>query len=288
VQSYSAYGLTIASPFALPELPPAPSSSVPDVTIREGDVVAPPLLRARGHGVVWEQQATLLFARGVGTFRVTHGCDVMVCAAPDANAVAVRLFLAGPVLAMVLHQRGELVLHGSVVALHGSGVGFLGHSGSGKSTLAAALHVAGHPLQSDDVCVPVPAQGGEYQVAAGYPALKLWGSAVHALPHVGAGTAFSQDRGLYPVAGGTAAVPLRGLYVLDYGADLERERVRGAPAVAELLRHSYWVAELGPAARARLLEQCATLAREVPLFRLQRPRGFDHLEDTVCYVASVA
>ena len=108
---------------------------------------------------------------GVGRFRVRQGRDVLIHPAGDADEQVLRLFLLGPVLAVLLHQRGRLVLHASGVALDGCAVAFLGGSGWGKSTLAGLLHRRGHRFLTDDV-LPVDVERGR-TVAPGIPELKV-------------------------------------------------------------------------------------------------------------------
>ena len=92
-----------------------------------------------------------------------------------------RLYLLGPALALLLHQRGFLVLHASAVSLDGGVVAFLGHSGHGKSTTAATLHARGAAIVADDVvAVDLGAPGGPAALP-GFPLLKLWPDAVTAL-----------------------------------------------------------------------------------------------------------
>src|SRR5439155_11302653 len=97
------------------------------------------------------------------------------------HEVTLRLLLFGPVLAVLLHQRGRLVLHGSAVVLCGAAVGVLGASGWGKSTLAGLLHRRGHRFITDDV-VAVDVEHGR-TVAPGIPELRLWPDTAAALGH---------------------------------------------------------------------------------------------------------
>ena len=69
------------------------------------------------------------------------GQEVIVEPSPDADERAVRLCLLGPIVALIPHQRGRLILHASAVAVGGDAIAFLGGQGWGKSTIAAALHV---------------------------------------------------------------------------------------------------------------------------------------------------
>src|SRR3989454_2089338 len=52
-------------------------------------------------------------------FRSREGREIVVEPAPGVDAGTLRLFLLGPVRAVLLHQRGFLVLHASAVVLDG-------------------------------------------------------------------------------------------------------------------------------------------------------------------------
>src|SRR5262245_40200779 len=137
--SYSAYGLGIQSEISLPELPPARGNS--DVWIRFGTAKWPGLTQAgKPYSFFLDGTDIYLSWHDAGVFLVRGGQEIIVDPLPGVNEAVIRLFLTGA-LAMILHQRGVLVIHASVVAISGqSAVAFLGERGWGKSTMAAALH----------------------------------------------------------------------------------------------------------------------------------------------------
>jgi hypothetical protein len=114
---------------------------------------------------------------GIGTFLVRDGREILVDPDPDAGDALLQLALLGPVLAALLQQRGDLVLHASAVEIDGAAVGFLGGRGAGKSTMAAALLRRGYPLLTDDI-LAVSLEDGSPRVLPGFPQLKLWPDAV--------------------------------------------------------------------------------------------------------------
>ena len=79
---------------------------------------------------------------GAATFLIRGGREIVIDAAPGVEQRLIRLFLLGPALALLLHQRRFLVLHASAVMIDGAAVAFVAEKGMGKSTLAAALHLA--------------------------------------------------------------------------------------------------------------------------------------------------
>ena len=115
----------------------------------------------------------------VGAFTIRGAESVHVRPAPCVPPEVLRLYLTGPVAAVLLHYKGFLVLHGSAVALQGAATAFLAASGWGKSTLAAALHRRGHLLIADDVAAID--MDGSPTVLPSSAHLKLWPDALASL-----------------------------------------------------------------------------------------------------------
>lgn len=245
---YRAYGLNIESDIALPELSQSNRSEngseahtlVSDashdvksdanrVIVRRDD-----LARREPDGTFRTENAGESFVSHacVGGFLVRDGREILYAADESGDEGALRLFLLGTALAVLLHQRGNLVLHASAVAVDGGAVAFLGASGQGKSTTAGALHALGHELVADDlvpVDLSVATTASETtplaapQVFPGFPQIKLW-------PEAAAALNASQLHELHPQTTKRAnrvegfrnqPLPLRRIFVLD--ADVETE-----------------------------------------------------------------
>ena len=219
--------------------------------------------------------------RGVGSFLVREGRLVTVDPAPGADQDTLRCYVGGPVLAVLLHQRGRLVLHASGVALDGCAVAFLGGSGWGKSTLAGLLHRRGHRFLTDDV-LAVDVEHGR-AVAPGLPELKLWPDTATALGHDPDAMPRlhprEQKRARRLKRGfGHRPVPLDRLYVLAEGEGPAIEPLSPREALVELLRHSYGARTLQAIRTAEHFRQCARVAAEMPVARLRFPRSFALLD----------
>lgn len=280
--SYVAYGLGIRSVLPLPEL----------VTGRGGADVAVRLKSGKGLGMVTPTSdpcvgatpdAAELFWPGVAAVLVREGREITIDPATGLEERTLRLFVLGPAMAVLLHQRGRLVLHGSAVAVAGRAVVFLGGPGWGKSTLAAALYARGHGILADDVTA-VEADAGSPLVFPGFPQLRLWPEAAAALgdspetfPRVHpmlekrtrpAGRAFPEE-----------PLPLERIYVLDKGPAHAIEPLRPQEALVELVRHSYCTRLLQAQGARRHFLQCASLANRVPVCRLTGERSLSVLPD---------
>ena len=110
------------------------------------------------------------------------GRELILDTAPGTDGADIEAFLLGAVAGVLLHQRSELALHASCVAIDGKAVAISGPSGRGKSTLAAALAAEGHQLLTDDVCRILFAEGRAWSVP-GSSRLRLWPDAAAALHH---------------------------------------------------------------------------------------------------------
>jgi hypothetical protein len=279
--SYVAYGLGIHSVLSLPGLVAAEAAC--DVTIRWGNADSPPPERSAEawYAHVTPQQATV-FVRDVGYFLIQGGREITIIPAPGMEERLIRLYLVGNVMAILLYQRGMLVLHASAVAVDGGAVAFLGDSGWGKSSAAAALHARGHAVVTDDV-TPVDVGAAPASVFPGFPQLKLspevagvLGYDVESLHML---HPLEEKRGCRVTDGFSGQpLPLRCIYLLGAADASVIEPLRPPAAVIDLVCHSYPTRWRQPAGAAHFL-QCTQLAKEVPIYRLKRPPSLATLPD---------
>ena len=117
---------------------------------------------------------------GLGRVRVRSGTEILVePAGRSDDADMLRLLVLGFALPALLHQRGLLVLHASVVAINGGSVAFMGRSGAGKSDASReSFFNGGDTIISDDIAVIDLAAGMPLRVQPGAPRLKLWPASV--------------------------------------------------------------------------------------------------------------
>lgn len=284
MHSYLAYGLGICSMLPLPEL--LPGTARGEVVIRLGAVEGLPAeIQSQARHAWASTDAAYLFWQEVGAIRVRQGCEIVVQPAQEVEDQLLRQFILGPALALLLFQRGLLVLHASAIAVDGSAVAFLGDSGQGKSTTAAAFHASGYPVVADDL-VPVEVRSGRPLVFPGFPQLKLWpeaaaavGISPEALPRLSAG----EEKRSRCLAGAfwVDPLPLRAIYLLAEGEPLQIEPLRAGEALIDLIRHSYGIRLIHAIAASSHLKQCAGIAGEVPIRRLIRPCSLPQLTDLV-------
>ncbi|MBO9711655.1 hypothetical protein [Sphingomonas sp.] len=173
----------MASEIVLPGLIPGEMVGVaPAVAITCGSVPAS-LADASATGPTWQIAGDrfLLHIPGVARFLLVDGREIKVELEDDTPAEQVAIFLVGTVFGILLHQRGQIVLHASAIRVGGKAVLFCGPSGAGKSTIAAALGQLGYPLVSDDLCAVIADAKDGPLVQPDGRQLKLWSQAIDQL-----------------------------------------------------------------------------------------------------------
>lgn len=288
--SYRAYGLGIRAAIPLPEL--VEGEAEVEVSIHFGRVKHPQVLEAAEAGSTFfspNPEEDYLFWRGVGSFLVREGNEIVVDPSPGLDERVLRLLLLGPVLAVLLRQRGHLLLHASAVAVAGEAILFLGSSGRGKSTTAAALRARGHGLVTDDVAV-IRAEETRPMVYPGFPQLKLWPEALVSLgddpeklprwnPHL--------EKRARSAANEFSPTPLavKKIYVLDEGIAPGILPLSPQKAFMELVRHTYGSdyglqTTMGVGSASHFF-RCKSLIDKVAILSLRRQKSLSQLPNLV-------
>ena len=290
---YNSFGLVIGSELECPELLPirADMGDAVDLAITLGAL--PPMLENVHHVTPHIQvgdRAFQLFIEGVARFRGINGTTIIVDALPEAEPEDVRLFLFGSVLGALFHQRGQLPLHASAVAIDGKAVAFCGNSGAGKSTLSAALQRMGYPLICDDIAVIGLDDSGVPLVYPGIPRVKLWKDALEhfEVDHSTLTRAYSRADKFHLESWDAfhhQPLPLATICLLEKlpaDSSVAIERIAAADSMGILLDHTYrnyFLRQLGnPHAH---FQQCVQIARAIPLFRYRRPWNLAGLQFSV-------
>ena len=280
--SFRAYGLTFESEIFLSGLISGKGDA--DVVVRFGSVE-----RWDGRPVDaenWIQvqpPETRLALEGIGRFSIRDGAEVIVDPAPDVDPEILQQALLGPILCLVVQQRGWYPLHASAVMARDAVVAFAGASGRGKSSLAAALNARGYPLVADDVTV-IDTAVAPPNVRPGITALKLWpdalahlGKSADSLPTLDGTT---EKRRLDPHEGDLGA-RLECIYLLDEGAEPSITPVPAEEAVLHLIDLCHYRVLLRTiAGTTSLMPHAAKIAREVPVFRFVRTEPLSELFET--------
>jgi hypothetical protein len=176
---YFAYGLTIVTDLAFPELRAAPPGAC-DVRVRLATAADRPFV---GGTWVFKTQRMacartpagyLIRFQDLADFALsTNGRDI-VCGQTleSGDEVMLRHLVLDQILPLTFKLRGIEALHATAILTSSGVCAFLGPTGSGKSTVAAGFLKAGYPVMSDD-CLPVFFRGDEPCAIPAYPGLRL-------------------------------------------------------------------------------------------------------------------
>ena len=144
---YSAFGLRLRSDLPLPELSVvAGRDAPPDVEVRVVDAPVADTVRSEAGLADVAEDIAMLWWPGVGRFVVSDGSDICVASAPGVDPAVLRLYLLGPVLNALLHQRGWIVLRVGAARIGDRVVAFVPGPGAD-----AVLVESGHTIIARDV-----------------------------------------------------------------------------------------------------------------------------------------
>ena len=283
---YSAYGLKLASALPLPELPRVEGRADVIVGLDPGKCIAPhepsPILCAdaslnRAH-LTWG---------AVGDLLVEEGRRITIVPDSNADEDALRLFILGAGLGVLLHQRGLLVLHAGSVGIDDRVIGFIGAKGWGKSTTTATLHQRGHALISDELLVVRFDDQGQPRVIPGSPQIRLWSDALVSIggdPDSEVRVRSGIDK--YNINATNVAAEaflLYCLYLLDVGEELSIQSMSPSEAFFGVIPHLY-VCRFGTqflqsTNATRAFQQLNLLLRKIKIKRLLRQWNLNQLPD---------
>jgi hypothetical protein len=277
--TYWAYGLGIYSEIELVNIPIVKMDE--DISIRCAPIdirsdrpeLPPPFLQ-------FDPDAVVFHIPEVGRFSVRDGREITVEPEKGSDPDVVREYLLGAGMAIVLHQRGRLVLHASAVNVNGSAIAFLGVSGAGKSTTALTLMERGYPLLVDDLAA-IDVQQNEALIHPGFPRLKIspeisddYLVRISSLKNGG----FVDDKHIFEIMQSLPAqpLPIKCAYIVVEDAQVKIERLSTRQAVIELVRYTL-PSSLIQLDRASHFAQCVKLAELAKFYRLKRPKALEML-----------
>jgi len=299
MQGYRAFGLTFSSDIPLEGWFSQSEFSEPDFSIRLASGFSrPPRSSDPRRGIYCldadEKRCTLSWS-GVAEVIVDSGKAIDILPVADADQEALRLFISGAAVGVLLHQRGYLVLHGSAVDIERGAAAFIGPKGSGKSTTAIALQNAGHRVISEELVALVPEAGGNSFVVlpSGCP-VKVWGRVASAVEGTyGPLVPVRQGVDKYfvpPLSSDQSPAVVRQVYLLDVGDAIEIKRVapieRFLHIAANLYVQRFGTEFVQAVGASHAFKQIATLVKGTAVLRLVRTNNLDQLRELSRFIAS--
>ena len=289
---YSAFGLVFKSCIEHPEFIAEAATSEPDCLISYGRVPKK-LNKPDVTGGVFQSQGQqfLLKIEHVGRYLIENGDKITIEKGPGASDRETIVFLWASAVAVLLHQRGKLIVHGSSIMLGEHAIIFSGSSGSGKSTIAStfATH-KGAMIISDDISAISMDPSGIPMVLPGYPLMKLWRDSSDKL-----GLEWDDARLIRKKVNKMMvnindkfvhhAVPLRQFYLLSY-------KNNGPVAIREVNGYKKLELLTGKIFRKNFLKkqesgtvdvftEASKILPKIRICTLQRLQGIAHLDETI-------
>jgi len=291
---YTAFKLQLSSEIPLP----LPSGSIDDlVDIRINKAVLPQLPRNQTLYGTWFEHGTREILIGWENYcylRIHRGIAIDVQAERDGNADFIKDPILGLAMAMALQQRHHYVLHGSAVAIGDQVALFIGDKGQGKSTVAAGFRSHGYSIMADDVSA-VDFSGGIPRVRPGFPKMKLWPETLEQMgvdPSQYPAIMPGYDKKVCCLAScfHNQLAPLAAIFVLATGPRLSITKIGFTESILALNSNrmgSSFTKGMPRQLFSRIFDQCAIIAKTVPIYQLTRPRDFRLLSETVKKIAAI-
>ena len=287
---YVISGLRVRSAVAMPSAILAEAGGdghQPDVHITLGEV-PDHLSAATRSGSDWEfaPGEFLLRLSGVMNVLVLAGSRIILQPDPACDPGDMVLFLLGTCFAILLQQRGRVVLHASAVAVGDRAMLFCGASGMGKSTMAAMLSERGYPLLNDDVCNLSPDADGIYSVYPDGRMLKLWARSVDHLQWNAADNARVRHDAekfyMAPAKVDLTPRPVGGVYMLHAAEGATLQPLNAAESTSQLTMNAYRPALVHAMGMLpAYFAASAAILRTAGVFRLSRPMDFSRASESL-------
>jgi hypothetical protein len=263
----------------------------------EPDTVLPSLTDVRGDAQVvrvsWRQAAALQSAREIGADRVLlsyrRGGSLLVQREPAEVEFAVPHvmtpeMIVHPMATMPLsvfaHWRGDITLHGGAF-VHGDGAwAVCGDRAAGKSTMLALLGERGVPIVADDL---IAINAGN--VVSGPRCVDLRSDVASRFPRARSlGRVGNRIRYRLDTAPSPERVPLRGIFLLEWGESTETEVAALPTADRIALLHAQRYSTLfGDANAGGVMELL-----DLPMLRFRRSRRWDRAGEALERLLAVA
>jgi hypothetical protein len=276
MQTYLVYGLTVQS--ELPLWGPVTSLAPPDVTIHYGSVPEAIAEPSPGAGADATAAQILTEKTGLARYLIQGGNRITIDAGPGADLGILQANVLGGGMAILLKQRGCLVLHASAIAMDQGAIAFTGGAGWGKSTLVAyCWYRRGYRIITDDILALTMAELRP-TTRSSYPRLKLSSDIAQALelnletlPYLHE----NSSKRLQSLEAGFHAdpCPLQALVILKGGEALEIQVAKPHDAFQAVMAFSNTHPQsISPTQQVPQLQQCAKLIQTTPILVLKRPR----------------
>ena len=290
---YKIYGLTLTSDYEFPQfLSLEDIPAVTDIEIEHGGISERILSLVADGAYTQIKDDEMWFKNSVGIFWIHDQRKISFLEHKDVSVDDAAAFLPGMCLSILLRYRNMLMIHGACIRLNGKTVVISGNSGAGKSTLTTELIKRGAKLMADDV-TGVADENGIYVSYPAFPAQKLCSDQIekneidttdlrqisydlnkYEIPR------FEEFHNIPEKVDVFFRVEVRDV------TELTKEEVIGAEKVKILTDSMFlrWLFNESFRFRPEDMVRCIGLAKQIKMYRIQRNKTQDTLQEILSYI----
>lgn len=280
----------IKSSIPFPELIPVEKVSSYDVTVKYGEIdrvydsreidlsdFTKATISSTGINISWND---------ISLFNISNGNEIILNPQNGLEKNLLRLFILGYGLAILLYQRGNLILHANAVDMGDGALVLLGSRGAGKSTTSLALHKKGYNLLADDV-LNIKVDGGNIPlVSSGFQRLKLWPDVIRniqedpeSIPRIHS----KAEKRSYSITNNffMQSKPIKSFYVIEKSDQTKIDPMKSHYSLIELIKSSYCFKLFDECDLSDNLNQCAKIVKKVPMKNLKIKQSFQDIPQLV-------
>lgn len=288
---YKAYGLKIKSEIILPELDLEKYPNNFDILICYRYINSNKINIIKEFNLTDNTKAIsasnglYLIWNGIPICLIRDGKSIIINESTGLDESFIVFFILGYSMAILLHQRGMLVLHGNAVKIKDSAIALLGPSGSGKSTTSLILNNMGYDLIADDI-LSIDLFGKFPKVFSGYPRVKIWsdvienmGKDINSIPQVHSNfpkLSYKINK-LYS----DKKSPLKSIYILEPSKKTEIRELNIQEALWNLVKNTYNIKIFDDDELRSNLDQCAKLASSIPIKSLKLVHSLQNTSEII-------
>jgi len=288
---YTAYGLTIKSELALPELRSIQPVSNANITISPAEP-SDAFNRENLNRNYWRATAHgfYMHIEDIGTdFHVTNGNRIIIETAADTSDFNIHLYL-NSCMGVLVQQKNILPLHASCISKGTECIIISGQSGSGKSTLAMALNKKGYPLLSDDICALHFSQENPPFVYPSIPQIKIGADSANALKINTSNLNSTPSKHIVPIDNRSAERRhiIKAIFSIEQ-SDNDQFKIRdlhGSQKMAILIKNTYAPTELiANLGKSKIhFDHCSILAKLYKVKQIYRTSSLNNLPDLISII----
>ncbi|MEG1312091.1 MAG: hypothetical protein RSD47_08815 [Romboutsia sp.] len=297
---YKLYGLNIKSDFYLSELSNNIYKPLDNIDIEIINGICPeniPNIKASDYYYTISDNEAIFEPKECGKFYISNGNKIIIEPIENSNYEHLKSYLLSRSFAILLFQRNMVALHGSTILFDNKAYTFCGHSGAGKSSLGAALCMEGYKMLSDDLSV-ISFKDDKPYIEPGFAQHKLCNDTVEYFKINNENlnkVDYIANKFSIPVTSKfqSNTSPLSVIIELSLSHDINNtevtlKEVLGQEKLYTIFRNIFatrMMTDVG--LNPKYLKQCLSIASNIKVFKLTRPKGIFTLDEQIDLVKKI-